>query len=129
MNAERIAAAYLGALEKGDVTAILDLFCSGAIVHSPLYGPLPAVEFYPRLFADTGHAKVHLRGVTKGSELVAIWFTFDWTLSSGEPADFECVDVLELDDRDRIRALRIFYDTATNRRAFESETGSSWRPS
>jgi hypothetical protein len=36
--------------------------------------------------------------------------------------------MLELDEDDRITALHIFYDTATNRPAFERETGSSWRP-
>jgi len=36
--------------------------------------------------------------------------------------------MLELDEDGLITALRIFYDTATNRPAFEQETGGSWRP-
>ena len=44
------------------------------------------------------------------------------------PADFECVDMLELDDDGLITTLHIFYDTATNRPAFERETGGFWRP-
>ena len=60
--------------------------------------------------------------------LVSIWFRFDWTLPSGSPADFECVDMLELDEDGLITALHIFYDTAGNRQAFERETGGSWRP-
>ena len=43
-------------------------------------------------------------------------------------ADFECVDMLELDEDGLITALHIFYDTATNRQAFERETGGSWQP-
>ena len=35
---------------------MLALFADGAIVHSPLYGTLPAAEFYPTLFADTSSA-------------------------------------------------------------------------
>jgi hypothetical protein len=129
MTSRELAAAYLGALERGDLQALLALFRPGAIVHSPLYGPVPAAEFYPRVFADTGNAKLHLRGVTRGERLACIWFRFDWTLPSGADAGFECVDILELDDQGLITALRIFYDTAHIRPAFERETGGSWRPS
>jgi hypothetical protein len=128
MNAERLAAAYLEALGQADAVAVLRLFRPEAMVHSPLYGPVPAAEFYPRLFADTGGAKLHLRGVARGPRLVTVWFRFDWSLPSGAPADFECVDVMELDDDGLIRALRIFYDTVTARPVFEQETGGSWHP-
>ncbi|MBO2445678.1 nuclear transport factor 2 family protein [Actinomadura barringtoniae] len=127
MNAQTLATSYLTALEAADLDALLTLFHPDAVVHSPLYGPTPAGDFYPRLLADTGRSSLHLRGVTEGPNLVAIWFRFDWTLPSGAPADFECVDVLELGDDDRIRTLRIFYDTVTARPAFEEETGTSWR--
>jgi hypothetical protein len=89
---------------------------------------MPAAEFYPRLLADTGRSKLHLRGVTRGKRLVGIWFRFDWTLSSGMPANFECVDLLELDEHGLIAALHIFYDTAATRSAFEQQTGTSWQP-
>lgn len=128
MNAERIASAYLDALEKGDADAVLALFRPDAIVHSPLYGPVPAGDFYPRLFSDTGRSALHLRGVTHGRRLIGIWFRYDWSLPSGAPADFECVDILELDDEGLIRTLRIFYDTVSTRAVFEQETGGSWRP-
>jgi hypothetical protein len=128
MTARALASAYLGALERGDLPAILALFRPGAIVHSPLYGPMPAAEFYRRLLADTGRSELHLRGVTEGEHLAGIWFRYDWTLSSGTPAGFECVDMLELDEQGMITALHIFYDTVTARPAFERETGSSWEP-
>ena len=128
MTGRTLAAAYLSAIERGDLDAILALFGPGATVNSPLYGPLPATEFYPRLLADTGRSELHLRGVAQDGPLVSIWFRFDWTLPSGSAADFECVDMLELDEDGLITALHIFYDTATNRQAFERETGGSWRP-
>jgi ketosteroid isomerase-like protein len=127
MTGRTLAEEYLSAMERGDLDAILALFHPDATVHSPLYGPLPATEFYPRLLADTGRSELHLRGVTQDGPLVGIWFRFDWTLLSGSPADFECVDMLELENG-LITALHIFYDTATNRPAFEQETGGSWRP-
>ena len=68
------------------------------------------------------------RGVTQDGPLASIWFQFNWTLASGAPADFECVDMLELDEEGLITALHIFYDTAPTRPAFERETGTSWRP-
>lgn len=85
------------------------------------------VEHVVRL-ADTGRSELRLRGVTQDGPLVSIWFQFDWTLPSGSPADFECVDMLELDENGLITALHIFYDTAATRPAFERETGGSWRP-
>ncbi|KAB2352253.1 nuclear transport factor 2 family protein [Actinomadura rudentiformis] len=128
MTASTLAASYLAALERGDLEGVLALFHPEAIVHSPLYGPSPAVEFYPRLLADTGRSELHLRGVTQGERLVGVWFHFDWTLPSGTAAGFECVDMLELDEEGLITNLRIFYDTVTTRTAFERETGGSWRP-
>jgi ketosteroid isomerase-like protein len=128
MTARTLAAAYLAALGRGDLPALLALFHPEAIVHSPLYGPSPATEFYPRLLADTGRSELHLRGVTQGEHLVGVWFRFDWTLPSGAVTGFECVDMLELDDQGLITTLRIFYDTVTTRAAFEHETGGSWRP-
>src|SRR5205823_14253662 len=53
MTGRTLAAEYLSAIERGDLDAIPALFHPGATVHSPLYGPLPATEFYPRLLADT----------------------------------------------------------------------------
>jgi hypothetical protein len=59
-----LAEAYLGALGRGDLGAMAGLFSDGAVVHSPLYGPLPAVDFFPALFADTAQSRLTLRGVT-----------------------------------------------------------------
>jgi hypothetical protein len=135
MTPKDLADTYLDALSRSDLSAVLAIFRPGATVHSPLYGPIPAAKFYPELFADTGRAKLNLLGVAEGAKtdggpLITVWFQFDWRLPSGQPADFECVDVLELADDGRIDTLHIIYDTVTARPAFEAEKGegSSWRP-
>ena len=128
MTARELAEAYLGALGRADLTAILSLFSAGAAVHSPLYGPVPACEFFPALFGDTAESRLTLRGVTQGraadgTPLVSIWFHFDWQLPGGQRAPFDVVDVLELDHGGHIAALRIVYDTVDIRLIFEQETG------
>ena len=133
MTPQQLAEAYLGALSRADLAGMLGLFSAGALVHSPLYGPMPASAFFPVVFKDTAESRLTLRGVTHGATaddapLVSIWFRFDWTLSSGRQAPFDVVDVLELAADDRIAALHIVYDTADVRPVFEQETGRlSWR--
>ena len=126
MTAKELAEAYLGALGRADLNAIFGLFSAGAVVHSPLYGPVPACEFFPALFGDTAESRLTLRGVTQGTAadgtpLVSIWFHFDWQLPGGQRAPFNVVDVLELDHGGHIAALRIVYDTADIRPVFEQE--------
>lgn len=135
MTPEVMAKTYLSAVEQSDLSTILGLFRADGIVHSPLYGPIPAKDFYTALFRDTGRAKIGLKGVTEGKRLngdplITIWFQFDWTLPSGELANFECVDVIEIDENNHIIALHIIYDTVTARPAYEKQhgEGSSWRP-
>jgi hypothetical protein len=41
----------------------LALLAPDGIAHLPLYGSLPARQFYPRLFADTAEARLALRRV------------------------------------------------------------------
>ena len=133
MSPHELAEAYLGALGRADLATMLTLFSDGALVHSPLYGQVPAREFFPALFSDTAESRLTLRGVTQGEDaagtpLVSIWFHFDWRLPSGRRAPFDVVDVLELSPDGRIGSLRIVYDTADIRPVFEQETGRrSWR--
>lgn len=134
MSPRELAEAYLDALGHADLAAMLSLFTNGALVHSPLYGPVAASEFFPALFGDTAQSRLTLRGVTQGADadgapLVSIWFHFDWQLPSGRRPSFDVVDVLELNPDGRIGILRIVYDTADIRPIFERETGRrSWRP-
>ena len=53
MTPGQLTDAYLAALEASDEAGVLALFAADAIVHSPLYGPVPAAGFYPALFRDT----------------------------------------------------------------------------
>lgn len=114
---------YLAALEAGDVQRILTLFTADAVVHSPLYGEMPASEFYPALFADTAESKLTLKTVLHGdhdgSPTVAFWFDFDWTLANGSPAPFSVVDIAKLNADGLITELHIIYDTAAIRPLFE----------
>jgi hypothetical protein len=123
-----IVAAYLQALGDRDADAVLALFADGAVVHSPLYGTLPATEFYPTMFADTASAKLTLLGTMRGTSsdgraLLSFLFHFDWVLPGGTAAPFDVVDVAELDDDGLISSIRIIYDTVDVRPAFEADTG------
>lgn len=124
---DELVAAYLRAVEQADVPAIVGLFADDGVVHSPLYGTLPAAEFYPRLFADTGSSrlthKATLTGVdVQGRRTVAFWFHFNWTLPSGTPAPFDVVDVATLRPDGAIAELHLVYDTVDVRPAFNAET-------
>jgi hypothetical protein len=132
VTAQELAEAYLAALGRADLYAMLDLFSDGDLVHSPLYGPTPVTDFFPALFSDTAESRLTLLGVTQGATpggtpLINIWFRFDWQLPGGGHATFDVVDVLELAAGGRISSLHIVYDTASVRPVFEEETGrASW---
>ena len=116
---------YLDALSAGDIDRILRLFTADAVVYSPLYGEMPAAEFYPALFNDTAESRLRLRttmtGQHQGKPVVAFWFDFDWTLANGTPAPFSVVDIAELDMEGKIEVLRIVYDTAPIRAVFNEQ--------
>ncbi|WP_385912140.1 nuclear transport factor 2 family protein [Terrabacter sp. GCM10028922] len=124
---------YLRALTTADAELVASLFADDGVVHSPLYGPRPAREFYTELFADTSQANLTLKSVMSGEDqagqtTVSFWFHFDWRLSSGAAAPFDVVDVATLGSDGKIRELHIIYDTVDVRPAFEAEVGhASWR--
>lgn len=121
-DVDRLVSEYLASLEAADADRVIALFAPGGIVGSPLYGTMPATEFYPALFADTASSRLTLRttmtGSIDGRTVVSFWFDFDWTLSTGEPAPFTVVDVAELDEEGLIERLHIVYDTFPIRDAF-----------
>jgi ketosteroid isomerase-like protein len=133
VSPRELAEDYLSALGRADLDAMLALFTAEAVVHSPLYGPMPAGDFYAALLADTAGSKLTLHGVmdgaaVDGTPLVSIWFTFGWRLAGRTQVSFDVVDVLELADDGRIAALRIIYDASGARPVFEAQTGRrSWR--
>lgn len=123
-TADRLVADYLRALEAADLDGVLSLFSEGAAVHSPLYGRVPAHEFYPRLFGDTASSRLELRAVLTGQDaggpVVAFWFDFHWILVDGTPAPFTVVDLARLDDEGKIQELHIVYDATAIRARFEA---------
>jgi hypothetical protein len=128
MTHEQLVDEYLEALASGSTARVLALFAPSGVVDSPLYGTMPAADFYPALFADTGQSRLTLRttmtGALDGLPVVSFWFDFDWTLASGEPAPFTVVDVAELDAAGLVTTLHIVYDTARIRAAFERQQSS-----
>ena len=132
-SAEDLVAAYLRALSTADAELVVSLFADDGVVHSPIYGPRPARDFYPRLFADTSQANLTLKSVMSGTDqsgrtTVSFWFHFDWRLPSGAAAPFDVVDVATVSPDGKIRELHIIYDTVDVRPAFEEEVGrASWR--
>jgi len=120
---------YLAALEVGDAKRVLALFAPDGIVHSPLYGAVPAQQFYPALFADSAEIRLGLRRVFRDRDAVAFWFDFTWVLAGGTSASSTIVDIAELTEDGLISSLHIIYDTAPVRGGFEQAhdqgTGSS----
>lgn len=115
---------YLAALEVGDAKRVLALFAPDGIVHSPLYGAVPAREFYPKLFADTAEIRLGLRRIFRDDrEAVAFWFDFTWVLAGGTSASSTIVDIAELTEDGLISSLHIIYDTAPIREGFEQAHG------
>jgi len=88
---------YLAALEVADAERVLALFAPDGIVHSPLYGAVPARQFYPTLFADTAELRLTPRRVFRDNgEAVAFWFDFTWVLADGTSTSSTIVDIAEL---------------------------------
>ncbi|GGS49812.1 nuclear transport factor 2 family protein [Actinokineospora fastidiosa] len=125
---EQFADAYLSALESRDLDGVLALFAEDGQVHSPLYGPRPAEQFYTQLFEDSYSSSLTLIGTMSGSAadgdpLVSLWFYYDWTLVDGTSAPFDVVDVFQFDEEGKAKRLYIVYDTVEVRAAFEASTG------
>ena len=123
-DVDRLVHEYLASLEAADADRAIALFTPHGIVESPLYGTMPAAEFYPVLFADTASSRLTLRttmtGSTEGRTIVSFWFDFDWILSTGKPAPFTVVDVAELNEAGLVERLHIVYDTHPIRDAFNN---------
>jgi len=122
MTPRDLCQGYLEALNAGDLEAVLGLFTADATVVSPLYGTMPARDFYAALFADTQASDTELLNIfdtSAGGRAVALHFRYRWTLADGAKVAFEVVDVIRLTPkRDRFESLTIIYDTAPLRTAW-----------
>lgn len=112
---------YLHCLETAGYETLMSLFSSDARVDSPLYGKVAAAKFYKDLFKDTSESKITLLNVFKSEDGrgAAAHFKYDWTLADGTSAPFEVVDVFKFSEDGKIIELKIIYDTAKTRPAFE----------
>ncbi|GAB5398591.1 MAG: hypothetical protein Aureis2KO_01760 [Aureisphaera sp.] len=120
MELHNITSSYLEALRKGDLTAVIDLFSDEGIVISPIYGTMLATEFYERLFKDTQESTLTLKGIFQDidqSYQFSIYFKYQWTLADGNKVSFDVVDVIKLNNENKITELTIIYDTSESRPA------------
>lgn len=120
---EQIINSYLRHLEDGNYRALLELFSEKALVSSPLYGERLATDFYRALMEDTRASQLTLLAIFTNEEkgIAAANFIYKWTLAGGALVSFDCVDIFEFDERRKIKRLKIVYDTAATRPAFERQ--------
>ncbi len=118
MSKNEIAKKYLEYLEGGDIEKIIALFSENGIVESPIYGTKKADEFYRELNQDTSSSELHLKGIFEQNDLnnFAIYFSYKWTLKNKDKVDFDVVDIIELDAKNKIKKLKIIYDTVLSRK-------------
>ncbi len=106
---------YLDGLRKGSLEIMQELFTARAEVKSPLYGLMPAMEFYEVLFATTTKSEIDLIDIqvsTRHRRTASALFEYGWKLTNGEDTRFKCVDVFQFAPlRRRISSLTIIYDT------------------
>ena len=117
MKKKAIANNYLKYLERGEINNVIDLFTEDGIVHSPIYGIKNATEFYPLLNNDTSNSEFILKGIFehKNANDLALYFTYKWTLKNNKKVEFDVVDIIEFNAENKIKTLKIIYDTVTAR--------------
>jgi len=114
MNFQGLIKEYLNGLQSGNSEQLLSVFDQNAVVLSPLYGKLPAKQFYSDLFKDTTESKITLINTLQSNEnqnTCAGHFRYDWTMKDGSLVTFECVDVFKVTKQNKIEQLTIIYDT------------------
>ena len=118
---KEIAIKYIDFLEKGDIEKIINLFNQKGTVDSPLYGIKKANEFYHELSSDTTNSQLQLLGIFEenDSNIIALYFTYKWTLKNNKKVEFNVVDIIEFDEHNKIEKLKIIYDTVIARKLVE----------
>lgn len=118
---KRLAEDYLAHLDAAQLEPLLSLFSAGGVVLSPLYGQLPATDFYTRLFADTNNSRLQLKDVLVNPAKASgcIYFNYAWDLANGEVVSFDVIDYLQLNEAGEITFLHIVYDTVQSRPAWQ----------
>lgn len=120
---QNIIREYFEALESGDTARLTNLFSTGGIVHSPLYGTKTAREFYQGLMTDTMASTISLLNIFINEEKPSIYaahFRYEWLLTDGNKTSFQCIDVFHFDEQNKITELTIIYDTYKLRSIFNN---------
>ncbi len=122
MDKKEIANRYLKYLENGNIEQVIDLFDKNGIVESPIYGIKRADEFYHELNNDTSNSELHLKGIFEqnNSNELALYFTYKWTLKNNQKVEFDVVDIIEFDSKNKIKKLIIIYDTVLARKLVDT---------
>ena len=122
MDKKEIANTYLEYLERGNIERLIALFDENGIVDSPIYGIKKADEFYRELNDDTSNSELHLKGIFEQnvSNDLALYFTYKWTLKNNQKVQFDVVDIIEFDTKNKIKKLKIIYDTVLARKLVAS---------
>ncbi|MEM9076512.1 MAG: nuclear transport factor 2 family protein [Bacteroidota bacterium] len=118
MDKNKIAQKYLKYLESGNMEKVVGLFSENGIVESPIYGIKKANDFYFELKSDTLNSELNLKGVFEkyNSNEFVLYFSYKWTLKNNRKVAFDVVDVMELDWENKIKKLKIIYDTVISRK-------------
>lgn len=122
MTKEKVAKKYLECLEKNEIDKVIDLFTHDGIVDSPIYGVKSAQEFYYKLKDDTKASILVLKGIfnDEKNQNIALYFSYNWTLKSNEIVNFDVVDIIEFDVQNKIKTLKIIYDTVSARKLVDA---------
>ena len=117
MTKREIAKKYIEFLSIGDVAEIVNLFAENGKVSSPIYGEKQAGKFYKELSEDTITSELKLKGIFEDadSDRIALYFEYKWTVKSGKIVEFDVVDILDFDGKNKIIELKIIYDTVISR--------------
>lgn len=121
MTKREAALKYLDYLQQGNINKVVELFSADGVVDSPIYGIKTANEFYPQLNNDTKNSELKLKGIfeQQDSHNLALYFTYHWTLKNNDKVKFDVVDIMEFDSQNKIKTLKIIYDTVASRRIVE----------
>ncbi len=121
MTKKEIAKQYIDFLSKGNIEKIVNLFAENGKVYSPIYGENRADKFYEVLNDDTINSEIKIKGIFEDSNTgkIALYFEYKWMVKSGKIVEFDVVDILEFDTRNKILELKIIYDTVISRRLVE----------
>ncbi|WP_430468464.1 nuclear transport factor 2 family protein [Winogradskyella ouciana] len=122
MTKKEIALKYLDYLQQGDIHKVVELFSADGIVDSPIYGIKKADEFYQQLNNDTKRSELNLKGIfeQQDSNNLALYFSYKWTLKNNDKVEFDVVDIIEFDSQNKIKTLKIIYDTVASRDKVEA---------